>query len=288
MARTIEQIYAALVFEKINQPTLISLQPAIDDEQTLLSDLTTPSRVAVWRLWLFITAVAIYVHETLWDLFKAEVEEIASKAVAGTPRWYQEQCFKFQYGDTLQWIDNKYQYSIIDPTKQIVKRAAVVEVGNQVRIKVAKLSGSAVVPLTSAELAAFDAYIHQIKFAGTNTATLSRVPDLLKVYFKIYYDPLVLTPTGALITDAGTFPAEAAIQNYIANLPFNGDLVLTNLVDAVQVAVGVVNPILLSAEAKYGALPYATIVEKYNPDAGHMAIDPAFLLSTTITYVPYV
>ena len=53
MARTIGEIYDLLVAEKNNQPTLAALQPAIDDEQTLLSDLTSASKVAIWRLWLY-------------------------------------------------------------------------------------------------------------------------------------------------------------------------------------------------------------------------------------------
>lgn len=288
MARTRAEIYIALVAEKINQPTLTGLQPAIDDEQTLLSDLTTPSRVAVWRLWLFITAAAIFVNETLWDIFKAEVEEIASNAIPGTARWYRDQSLKFQYGDALQWIDNKYQYAVIDVTKQIIARAAVVEVGGQVRIKVAKIVGAILAPLTSVELASFDAYIHQIKFAGTNTATLSRPPDVLRSTWKIYYDPLVLSPSGELLSNPGQYPVDQAMASYLGSLPFNGNLVITQMVDAVQNAAGVVDPILILAEATYGAVPYSTIVEKYNPDAGHMTVDPAFPLNTTITYVPNV
>jgi uncharacterized membrane protein len=274
--------------EKNNQPTLAALQPVIDDEQTLLSDLTSASKVAIWRLWLYITAVAIYVHETLWDLFRAEVEEIAASAIPGTARWYRDQTLNFQYGDALQWINNKWQYAVIDPTKRIIKRAAVVEIGGQVRVKVAKITGVNVVPLSTPELNAFDAYLNQIKFAGTNTAVISRLPDKLKVYYKVYYDPLVLSASGELLSNPGKYPVIDAITDYIANLPFNGDLVLTNLTDAVQSATGVVDPILQSAEATYGALPYSAIVELYNPDAGHMIIDPVFPLTSTITYVPNV
>ncbi len=288
MARQIKVIYDALIAEKINQPTLTTLQPAIDDQQTLLSDLATPSKVAVWRLWMWLVATAIFTHETLWDLFKAEVEEIAANAIPGTVRWYQDQALKYQHGDPLLYIDNKFQYAVIDPSKQIIKRAAVVELGSQVRIKVAKLNGFTITPLSTPELSAFDAYINQIKFAGTNTATLSRLPDLLKVAYKVYYDPLLLTATGELISNPGKFPVEEAITGHIANLPFNGNLVLTQLTDAIQKAVGVVNPILQSAEATYGAVPYAPIVETYNPDAGHMIVDPLNPLSGSITYIPYV
>src|SRR5690606_37796732 len=106
---------------------------------------------------------------------------------------------------------------------------AVVDSGGQVVIKIAKLSGTTPVPLSAGELSAFDAYINQVKFAGTNILTISRTADLLKIYYDITYDPLVLTPSGESINTPGVYPVEAAINNYISNLPFNGILNLTKL-----------------------------------------------------------
>ena len=41
MARTISEIYNAIISEKQNQTELTALQPAIDNSQTLLEDLTS-------------------------------------------------------------------------------------------------------------------------------------------------------------------------------------------------------------------------------------------------------
>lgn len=289
MARTVKEIYNEMVLEKQQMTVLSSLQPSIDNAQNLLSDLTTQSKVAIWRLLFFVTAVAIWVHEKLFDRHKAEIEIRANELITGTARWYREQCFVFQYGDAIQWVDNKYTYPRVNPANQIIKRAAVIEAGGQVRIKVAKLDTDGLpAPLSVAEITAFKAYIGQIKFAGTSISVISRDADLLKVSFDVVYDPLVMNGIGELIIDPSVKPVESAINDYIQNLPFNGVLNLTSLTDAVQQAEGVIDPVLNGAAAKYGRLAYQVIDKKYNADAGHMKIDPAHPLSPNINYLPNV
>jgi len=285
MARDLTEIYNELVTEKQTFTTLNGLQPAIDDSQTLLNDLTTTSKVAIWRLMLFVVAVGIWTHENIFDLHKAEIEALAAQFIGGTVEWFQSTALAFQYGDSLQFIDQKYSYPVIDTSKQIVQRCAIDEVSGQLRVKAAKLSGGLPVPLSTPELNAFSAYINQIKFAGVNVVITSNVADKLKLTYKVFYNPLVLTATGEDIDNPGVFPAEDAINNHIQNLPFNGVLNLTSLTDSVQAAAGVVDPVLTSAEAKFGALAYTPIVENYKADAGYLEIDAGFPLNTSITYV---
>ena len=55
-----------------------------------LNSLNSPSAVAIWRLWSRIIAGAIETQEQLWDVFKAELEQIAREAVPGTADWLQK------------------------------------------------------------------------------------------------------------------------------------------------------------------------------------------------------
>jgi len=284
MARTISEIYLAIVTEKNNQPTINTLQPAVDSEQTLLDDLSTSSKVAIWRLFAYIITVAIWSHEKLWDAFKAIVDAIVAAAYSGTLPWYQEQALLFQYGDALSWINNKFQYAAIDATKQIIKRSAAIESNGILYIKVAKLTGTDPVKLDTAELAAFQAYIDKIKFAGTHINIISTDADLLKLTLEIVYDPLVLTSDGSLLSDSGTFPVEDAINDYIAGIVWDGVFNLTKLIDAIQIAQGVVDPILTTAEGKASIGSYSTINQNYQSVAGYMIIDTANPLSSTLTY----
>jgi len=292
MARSVSEIYDALIVEKNTMSTLNGLQPSIDDSQTLLQALSNTSRVGIWRLFIWLVAFAQWTEETLWDDFVAFVNDLISKGQYGGKAWFQDQSFKFQLGYTLAWIDNKFQYA--DTTSggaiasRIIARCAVVETGGKLRILVAKLVGGVVTKLSDAELSAFDDYIKKIRPAGTKVVTVSSDPDYFKLTVRAFYDPEVLAGDGSLLSDPTSFPLRDAINGYISNLPFDGRLGLTFLVDQMQKASGIVNPELLTSQAKYGSIAYADIITEYIPDAGYLIIDPAYPLNTSITYIPYV
>lgn len=286
MAQTIAQIYDQMVTEKQTMTELTSLQPGIDSSQTLLSDLTTNSKVAVWRLLFFVVAVAHWTQQKLFDAHRAWIEQRASEIVVGSLPWIQRVALQFQYGDALVFINNRYQYATVNTAAQIVKLAVASEVGGEVILKVAKLDSSGdPIPLLPAELSAFGIYMNRMKFAGTIINTVSRDADLLKLSYIIYYDPLVLSSTGELISSPGTYPAEEAVHNYCKGLPFDGIYSITEQTDQIQQAVGVVDPVFQSAEAQFGANPYTAFAIKYNPNAGYLKVDPAHPLTTTFTYI---
>jgi len=281
MARSIGTIYDEIIAEKNNNTALNGLQPNIDDSQTLLNDLSTTSKVAIWRLWAFVIAVAINIHEKVWDLFKAEIETRAEEVPTGTPLWYYNEGLKFQYGDSLIWSGTQYNYATVNEALQVVKLLAVVDAGFQVRIKAAKLDGGGnPIPLSAAELSAFEGYILKIKFAGTATSVTSAAADDLKVDYFIKYNPLLMAPDGSLLSDPATFPVIEAINAYASGLPFNGVLSLMELTDAVQQATGVLDVTLNSAFSKFGALAYTTINKDYTPDAGYLVLDEGASLFT--------
>jgi hypothetical protein len=275
---TPEKIYNDLVVEKNTHSTLNALTPAIDDSQTLLTDVQSSSRVADWRLWMWVVAV---VQSTIYDFFesyKKEITALAAAAIPGTINWYCQQALAFQYTHPLVWNGSKFVYLNSDPSSQIVARAAAIESGNLLLIKVAKLTSGVVTPLTLTELTAFRSYINQIRFAGTRLIAISEPADLLKVYYTIYYNAQI--PLATLQS-----AVELAITTYIANLPFNSSLTITNLTDAIQLVTGVTNPVFTSASAKYASNPYTPVTINYTANAGHMIIDSSFPLSTTITYI---
>lgn len=283
MARDIDTIYNAIITEKETFPSLDGLTPKPDDSQTFLADLTTTSKVGIWRLWYRAVAVAINVHEILFDVFEAEVEDRGDELITGTTRWYAGEALLFQNGDSLIFdaVSRKFIYDPITPANQIIERVAVIDTGAQVRIKIAKLVALKPAPLTGPEKTAFETYLSQIKFAGTSTAVTSAIADDFKVDMFIRYDAQVLATDGSLLTNPASFPAIDAIEAFIENLPFNGVLNLTSLIDAVQLADGVLDVVLNSASAKFGLLPYAAINKNYIPDAGHLLLDEP---SSTFTY----
>lgn len=291
MARTIQTIYDEIIAEKEQQTELNALVPNPDSSQTFLSDLTTASKVAIWRLFMWVIAVAIWSHEKIFDLHKAEIEKRANELITGTLRWYRDQALRFQFGDQLQWNDTflRYEYPSGSTGTKVVAQASAIEVVDQVRIKVAKDDGSGgLETLSASEETAFITYMNRIKFAGTNLLVTNINADDLKLYIKIFYDPLVIDGNGVLISDGSTRPIDDAINGYIQNLPFDGTFNLTQFVDAMQQATGVIDPQLVSVEAKQGSTPYSATGQNYIADAGYLRIDPSFPLDdpTVIEYIP--
>lgn len=285
MARTIEQIYNEMVFEKESMATLNGLQPNTDSFQTFLSDLTTQSKVATWRLMLYVVAVCAWSIEKLFDTHRAWIDQRELEIIPGTTYWYQQRALEYQHGDSLQFIDGVYKYPTVNPAAKIVTMCNGTELGGATVLKVARKVSGETVALTAPQLAGFQAYIKKVKFAGAKILPVSRDADLLKIYYKVYYNPLVMNPDGSLVSNPSVFPVEDAINNYCVNLPFDGVFTVTALTDLIQQAAGVSNPVFQSAFAKYAANPYAQIQDYYNPNGGYLKVDPAFPLSTTIQYI---
>lgn len=267
MARSVATIKAEILAEKNNQSEL--------------SSLNSTSVTAIYNLWAYVIAVIINLLEQTWDLFRAEIDLYIANNIPGTVPWYHEQALAFQYGDQLLYINRKFQYAAIDQDKKIVKRVAVKEIYGQVRIKVSTISGGVPCALTAAQEAAFTTYMNRIKFAGTNIAIINYDADLLQIELTVKYDPLVLDSSGTLISDGSTKPVEDAVNEYLEAIVYGGVFNKTHLIDAVQIALGVVDPICDSALGKAnGAGSYSAITHEYEAVAGYMVID-----TLTVNYV---
>jgi hypothetical protein len=279
-----------MIAEKDSMAQLSALQPAADSFQDMLTNLTSSSKVAVWRLIFYVVAVAIWVHEGIVYDKAAEVDAALTQRMSTNARWMQSEILAFQFGDPLIWNGEKYVYPAIDATKQVVQRCAVVTLGQEVTFKVAQLTSGKPAPLSTAQLTALRAYVTQM-FPPGYYFYITRDADDLKLELKVYVDQLLIyvneadpndVLNGSLLADPSTFPVLDAIAAHIELLDWNGVLNLTKLTDSVQHATGVIDPILLSAQAKYGLLAYTAISENYTPNAGHLALDE---VNSTITYV---
>lgn len=285
MARKISEIYAQMVAEKDSQTSLQTLAPGQDTQQQLLNDLNSTSKVAIWRLLLYIVATAIWFHEAVWDLFRTEIENKISNGIWGTVRWYHAQVLKFQFGDTLTYNNttHQYQYPVIDTAKKIVKRCSIVEQMNGLLlIKVAKFD-STIQPLSQAEQDALNSYIKKIRFAGTWFQVVSGNGDLLRIEYVIIYDPI--TPLTIVRPNV-----VVAIENYISNLPFDGLFRVVHLIDAIQSIEGVVDVAIPSNSVQTRlstSANFTNIQTNHLPTYGYYKIDPtpSNTLNDTLTFI---
>lgn len=270
MARTIEQIQAQMLTAKGNEPAL--------------SELNSTSKTAIWRLWIYIVAVSIWTLEKLFDSHKEEIDQKLQQLKPHTARWYRHKATSFQYGfDLLEDTDmfnntNKTDEEI--EKSKIIKYSAVTEsqIESRLIVKIATEKAGRLTPISSEELNAFESYISEIKDAGVRISVINYQPDRLKLRFKIYRDPLVLDASGTSIL-TGKKPVEDALQQFMKELPFNGELVLAHLIDKLQKAEGVKIPHLVQAQTSWieaSTSGYSALIDvpvKTIPVSGYFAID---------------
>ena len=269
MARSIQDIQQLIYAQKAQEPALESLN--------------STSKVAIWRLWVYIISVAIWSLEKLFDLHRTDIDKRLTELKPHTARWYRSKALAFQYGYYLAPDSDKYNNQWLTDEQieasKIIKYSAVVESKNEGRliVKIAGEHGDTLQPITDAQRQSFEAYLQEIKDAGVRLSVVNYQPDVLHLQMKIIYDPLVLDSNGQSIAKA-TKPVEETIISYLKRLPFNGELVLAHLIDALQQAEGVKIPHLVLAQSKnitsgggYGA--FETIEISKIPTAGYFTID---------------
>ncbi|WP_264846295.1 nucleotidyltransferase, partial [Capnocytophaga catalasegens] len=134
---------------------------------------------------------------------------------------------------------------------KIVKYSAVIEKDTgQLIVKIATETAGKLQPISPTQQQAFEAYIAEIKDAGVRITVTNYLPDRLILDLVVYYDPLVLDENGTHRLNAGK-PVEEAIEAYMKELPFNGELVLAHLIDKLQQVEGVKIPHLLEARSAW-------------------------------------
>jgi len=283
MARSIDTIYQSIISEKINQPTLNTKllnedgSTTLNTEQQLLTSLSTTSKVSIWKLVFYTISVCIFTLESLWDLFKTEIEAIKSTSEPGTLRWWVDKIKKFQYEDVLIIDPDTFAtgYALIDVNKQIIKNCAAVE---NDRLLTIKIRGKSSDILTVPQFDALQSYINATKFAGTKILTYNLLPDDLILNYTVYYDPIVNI-------DTVKSNVETAINDYISNVEFNSELNLTILTDRIQAVNGVKGVNKISAYGRSLSAPFVLFDNYYNSVAGYNIIDPSTPLSSSITYI---
>lgn len=282
MARELNIIVGELrsnFISNTNIKTIYNLTPGNTFEEEF-------SIVSFEAVLLYIIGFSIWTLEKIFDDHKTWMvsEEIQRRS------WNLPTLVKnaknFQFGDTLTFINGRYQYAAQNEALKLVKLASANDAGTILVLKVAGLDANGFPEqLPTPVFTAFKTYIEAVIPPGVQYACVSRPADTLKIYYRVYIDPLVLDSNGASLINPTIKPVEVAIQDYCKGLNFNGVFSVTELTDLIQSATGVLNPVFESADAKYGLIAYAPIQDYYIPNAGYLIIDPAFPLDTTITYI---
>ena len=279
MARTIEEIQGRIL-------------TAIASDQALSAQLTSTSKVAAFRLFAYIIASSIWLLESIFDNHKKEIDTALYEQKSGTPRWYRNMSLAFQYGfdlleDSDKFDNTGYTDDQIEASK-IIKYCSVKESieSNRLTIKVAGESGDALQPLDDTQITAFLQYMSEVKYAGVKLNVVNNPADKLLLNMQIYRDVLVIDENGVSILN-GDKPVEKAIRSYMKTLPFDGVLVLNDLIAHLRAVEGVDDANITIATSSF----YDTATSSYTafqpinvktiPVAGYFEIENF----NTVTYV---
>lgn len=269
-----------------------SMLDAIAADSVLSTLLTSTSRRAIFRLFTYVVAVAINGLEQLIDIFKAEVEAIAAAAAPATPAWLQDQILKFQYSATnpqvIQLINFAPAYPVIDELLRIITRCSVTtNLSNNVLIKVA--TGEPPAALSAPQLAALQSYVNEIGIAGVIYNVTSEASDKLFVEANVYYDGQYSAVISANVIEA--------IENFLAAIPFNGQMKISDLEEAITGVEGVNDVVLVNVKARSNATAFAsgsflvqdqqTIGRLWSTIAGYMVgeTDSGNTLADSLTFI---
>lgn len=231
------------------------------------------------RLWTYVVAFCINIHESLFDLLAGDVNTALTDRMAPTREWYANKARAFQLGYSLIPESDQYDNTALDSAtveaSKVVKYAAVIRQINTfgrvlLRIKCAGYNGTDLIQLPSTTVDALKEYFDMVGAAGDNISAESNAPDRIYNEWIVDYDPLILSPTGDRLDGSDTDVIRKAIKSFLANgMPvIGGTYVRTFHVDWLQKVPGVVVPRLIVAQVAYGAQPLADIDEEYEPDAG--------------------
>ncbi|WP_447951330.1 nucleotidyltransferase [Chryseobacterium koreense] len=281
MARTRIQIKKSFTDRFMQDAHLVSSY-GLDETKTFEEQF---SLTAFENVLIDVFVFLFWTLEILFDQHKKEVTEILTVLKPHTARWYRQKALDFQFGfdlypDTDVFINEEFSQEQITSSK-IIKYSAVTEATNESRliVKIATEDGNGeLAPISAPQKESFDTYIDEIRDAGVKVTIINYLPDILRLNIKIYYNPLVLTSNGVSIL-TGKKPVEDALKAFMKELPFNGELILSALVDKLQQTEGVDIPHLVNAASSwidstgttYGA--FENIAVKKIPTSGYFKIE---------------
>jgi hypothetical protein len=294
MARTIATIQQSIIAQVQATPALAAL--TVD-----------PSNRAIWQLWTFITATSQATAEQLMDAYTAMLEAMIAVVPYGSPQWVQAKVLQFQYSSTdpqvAQFDTSTYTiaFPVVNSNYLIISRCSVIQGGlipdtvlGQVGILVAtgnppnELSQGA----PGTQLPALQSYLNLIAPPGISYLAISNPADLLFIQAQVYYEGQY---SGVIQANMDT-----AINAFLAAIPFDGVLLLSNLEGAMKAVAGVNDVVFQNVSARpyniaFGSgtslvQNYTVVQRNWQTQAGYIiaenATDETLDSPNIITYTP--
>lgn len=228
MARTLTEIYATA--------------KDCRNQYLELTEFQNSSKMSVLDAFTWVTSACIWGFENILDVFKVDLAKDLQNRINGNAAYYANALLKYQSGDELEMNADgtAFSYPTVDESKRIITRVSYSEnqeegfYDKQLILKIATGEPGAYERVSDDELLAIRAYFNQIAFAGTHATIVSRKGDVLVPRVTVYYD-------GAVSEEEVYENIEDALNEFIADISFDGVVYVQKIIDAIQKAEHVVD-----------------------------------------------
>lgn len=265
MARSISDIKKAMTDAFVSERAVVAAY-GLDGRKSFDEQF---SAVSIESILFYVFAFCVWTVEVLFDKHSADVDRRIEQLEPHTLRWYVSKVKAFMYGRRLVENTDRYDTDGMTPVDiekaRVVKYAVATEDSTVVYIKVAGQKDGKPCTLSESEFNALRSYVNEIKDAGVSVRLRNEAADLIQINLVVYYDPTLMSPKGEL--PDGTKPVDAAVQNVITNLPFNGMYRNTDLLAAIKEIPAVV---VVDIDSENGGIKCKTRTETdYKPVIGY-------------------
>ncbi len=251
------------------------------------------SIVSIENILFDIIAFSIYMLELIFDTHTTQIDNAIYENKPGTARWYRNMALKFQYGFDLLNDDDEFDNngSTTDDieSSKIIKYCSVKESVESSRliIKIAGETAGELSELLPDEITAFNYYLSEVAYAGVKLNVVNNPADKLLLNLQVFRNPLVIDSAGNNI-ELGGKPIDEALKVYMKNLPFDGELVINDMIDFLRDVPGIINVHVASAKSSYKDLSIDAFTDfqeiniKTTPLAGYFKIETNSIISYVV------
>lgn len=257
MARTIAEIKNEITDAWITE-SVVRETYGLSNDATFAGSF---SKVSLESILFYVIAVAVWTVEKLVDKHKAVITAMLALQRPHTLTRVRDIALAYRDGQELLTDSDQYSNAGLSDEAiakmQIVKCAAVTEPesASGLILKIAGETNGVLSPLPAEQLSRFKGYFAQVKYAGVKTTIINAAADRLVLEVRVWVNPVMFNDEGMNLIE-GTYPIHEAIQAYMRELPFNGELVLAHLIDKLQSIDGVLVPHIdraVSSQVEAGA-----------------------------------
>ncbi|HCM34127.1 hypothetical protein [Chryseobacterium sp.] len=281
MARSISEIKNSMTDAFMSFPAIRNWYEL--DENASFEDQF--SIVSFENIFFDVITLIVWTLESIFDVHKKEVGDMIINQKVPNLYWYRNLALSFQYGFPFDPVKRDFNNGMATPDEvlasKVIKYAAVTRtrVGNDILIsmKIATDQNGEIVPVSDSIGIAFTGFIERAQAAGDNIKVVNFLPDILKINFKICYDPLIILADGTRITD-GKYPVQDAIIAFLKNLQYNGELSVQRLEASILNVEGVNDLQNLQVQSKWivpgiGYGDFQPITISKIPESGYFKIE---------------